>query len=229
MDDAKKRLLCPVGRCDRSHQCDRVWSDRDCAEALRSNRQRAGGPQRHHRCPDRGSHRHGPGERGVDRCAQAHAVRRVRLLSLQARGARGEPGGIRAAHRRLPCPRHRLLLLQRRRRLFRHRVQGLADRTGSGLPDHRGGHPQDGGQRSADHRQLPRVRLRCQVRRRIDSRGVLRRRIDGPHVDEGLRSRGDGPGGLRRRGDWPPIATAARRRSSCSRRSHSTRTRSSKR
>ncbi len=58
------------------------------------------------------------------RGAALDAGGRVRLVPLQAEVARQEPARVRAADRGLPRPRHRLVLLQRRRRLGRHLLQG---------------------------------------------------------------------------------------------------------
>ena len=59
-----------------------------------------------------------------DRRAARHARGRLRLLPLQAQVAREEPARVRAADRGLQGARHRLLLLQRRRRFGRHLLQG---------------------------------------------------------------------------------------------------------
>ena len=53
-------------------------------------------------------------------------VGRLRLGALQAQEVRGQPGAVRATDRGLQGARHRLLLLQRRRRLGGHLSQGLA-------------------------------------------------------------------------------------------------------
>ena len=58
--------------------------------------------------------------------AAAHAGRRIRLGALQAEEVRGQPGAVRAPDRSLQGARHRLFLLQRRRRFGRHLPQGLA-------------------------------------------------------------------------------------------------------
>ena len=55
----------------------------------------------------------------------------------------------------LPRARHRLFLLQRRRRLGGHLPQGLPARRDAGLPDHRHPRAEDRGQRPAHHRHLP--------------------------------------------------------------------------
>ena len=44
-----------------------------------------------------------------------------------------------------------------------------------------------------DYRHLPRLRLRSEVRGRLDTRGRARRRLDGTHVDPRVRPRGHGP------------------------------------
>ena len=150
-----------------------------------------------------------------DRRAEAHAGRRVRLVPLQAEGPRGEPRAVRAADRRVPRARHRLLLLQRRQRFRRHLPQGLADRRDAGLSAGRRARAEDGRQRPRRHRQLPRLRLGRQVRRDVDARGGVRRGVDGEDVDQGLRARGDGPPrrldhGGRRPGRRPRHADPAR-------------------
>ena len=117
------------------------------------------------------------------RGAAAHAGRRVRLVPLQAEGLRREPRAVRAADRGVPRARHRLFLLQRRQRLRRHLPQGVADRGDAGLPADRRARAQDRRQRSADHRQLPRLRLGREVRRDVDARGGVRRRVDGEDLD----------------------------------------------
>ena len=61
---------------------------RDRAPAPRDDRQGVRGPQRHHRRADRGPDRHVEGAGRVDPRAQAHAGGRVRLVPLQAQGAR---------------------------------------------------------------------------------------------------------------------------------------------
>ena len=63
----------------------------------------------------------------VDRRAALHAAGAFGSLPLQAQGTGREPRAVRAADRRVPRARHRLLLLQRRQRLGRHLPQGVAD------------------------------------------------------------------------------------------------------
>ena len=175
-----QRLLRPVRRCHRRHQRLSGRSHRDRARAPRPHRPRLRGSQRHHRRADRGPDRHRQGKRARHRRAAPHAVRRLRLLPLQAQGTRGVPRAVRAADRGVPRARHRLLLLQRRQRLGRHLPQGLADRREAGLPAAGGARPEDRRQRPADHRQLPGLRLGGQVRRGVDARGGVRRRTRWP-------------------------------------------------
>ena len=133
------------------------------------DRQGLRGPQRHHRRAHRGPDRHQPqgAARAIAR-AEAHARRRLRLVPLQAEGAREEPRAVRAADRGVPRARHRLLLLQRRQRLGRHLPQGLADRGDAGLSAHRGA-------RAEDRRQRPR-RSPTTARASARSRSTSRRR-----------------------------------------------------
>ena len=98
--------------------------DRDRARAPRRHRHRLRRPERHHRRAHRGPDRHRQGVGGGDPRAAHDARRRVRLVPLQAEVARHEPARVRAADRGLPGARHRLVLLQRRRRLGRHLLQG---------------------------------------------------------------------------------------------------------
>ncbi len=171
-------------------------------------------------------------EIGAHDCgAPAYAGRRVRLRALQAQGPRQEPRRVRAPHRGLQGARHRLLLLQRRRRLDGHRPQGLAARQGARLPDRLHRRAEDRRQRSADHRHVPRLRLRREIRRGVHARSRARRRVDGAHLDARVHPRGHGPArGLDRRGRRArrrePRPT--RRTSSCSPRFRSTRPRSSR-
>ncbi len=109
-------------------------------------------------------------------------VGRVRLGALQAEEVRGQPRPVRAPDRGLQGARHRLLLLQRRRRLGRHLPQGLAARREARLSAHRHPRAEDRRQRPADHRLLPGLRLGRQVRRGLDPRGGLRRGLDGAHL-----------------------------------------------
>ena len=57
---------------------------------------------------------------------RSHAVRRLRFLPLQAEEPGSQQARVRAPDRGLQGAQHRLLLLQRRRRLRRHLPQGLA-------------------------------------------------------------------------------------------------------
>ena len=120
----KERLLRPVRRRHRRHQRLGLRRDRDRAQAQGPHRQGLRRPQRHHRRADRGPDRHRQGIGRGDRGAALHAVGRLRLLPLQAQVARSQPARIRAPDRGLQGARHRLLLLQRRRRLGRHLLQG---------------------------------------------------------------------------------------------------------
>ena len=120
----QERLLRPVGRRHRRHQRLGLRRDRDRARAPRRDRQRLRRPQRHHRRAHRGPDRHRQGVGGGDPRAALDALGRVRLVPLQAEVARREPARVRAADRGLPGARHRLVLLQRRRRLGRHLLQG---------------------------------------------------------------------------------------------------------
>ena len=52
---------------------------------------------------------------------------------------------------------------------------------------------EDRRQRSRGDRQLPGLRLGREVRRDVDARGGVRRRVDGEDVDQGVRARSDGP------------------------------------
>ena len=70
-----------------------------------------------------------------DRRAALDAVGRLRLVPLQAEIAGGQQARVRAPDRSLQGARHRLLLLQRRRRLGRHLLQGEPVVRGDGLPD----------------------------------------------------------------------------------------------
>ena len=134
-----------------------------------------------------------PGERRHHPRPAPHAGRGLRLGALQAQGPRPEPRRVRAAHRGLPRPRHRLFLLQRRQRLDGHRPQGVADRRVAGLSDHLRRRAEDRGQRPAAHRLLPGLRLGRQVHGGLDARGLDGRRLDGAHLDQGVRARGHGP------------------------------------
>ncbi len=122
-----------------------------------------------------------------------HAGRRVRLGALQAQGPRPEPRRVRALDRGLQSARHRLLLLQRRRRLDGHRAQGVADRRAARLSRRLRRRAQDRRQRSTGHRHVPRLRLGREIRRGVDARSRARRRVDGAHVDARVRARGHGP------------------------------------
>ena len=81
------------------------------------------------------------------------------------------------------------------------------------------------------HRLLPGLRLGRQVRRRVDARRRARRRLDGAHLDQGVRAGSHGPacrldrGGRRTRRQQ---GRRCRRTSSCSPRSPSSRRNSSR-
>ena len=186
-------LLRPVRRRHLGHQRLGLRRDRDRAPAPRPHRHRLRRAQRHPRRAGRGPDRHRPGIGRGDRGAAQHAGRRLRLVPLQAQVAREEPARVRAADRGLQGARHRLLLLQRRRRFGRHLLQGEPAVAVDGLPA--AGHPraQDHRQRPAADRLLPRLRLGRQVRRGVHARGLARRALDGGHLHQGLRARGDGP------------------------------------
>ena len=168
------------------------------------DRQRLCRPQRHHRRPDRRPDRHQPGIGRGHRRAQAHPLRRLRLLPFQAQEPGRQQARIRAPDRGLQGAQYRLLLLQRRRRLRRHLLQGVAAVGEDGLPGAGDPRAEDRRQRPADHRQLPGLRLGRQVHRRVHPGGQLRRALDGRHLDQDLRDRGDGPARrLDRRGRCP--------------------------
>ncbi len=118
---------------------------------------------------------------------------RFRFLPLQAQGLRQEPGRVRAPDRGVQGTRHRLFLLQRRRRFGRHLPQGLAARRKDGLSDPGDPCAQDHGQRPAAHRHLPRLRLGGQIHGGVDPRGGLRSGLDGQDLDQGVHPRGHGP------------------------------------
>ena len=71
------------------------------------------------------------------------------------------------------------------------KVSQISERLG--YPLHRRARAEDRRQRPRRHRQLPGLRLRGEVRRDVDARGGVRRRLDGEDVDQGVRARGDGP------------------------------------
>ena len=99
-----------------------------------------------------------------------------------------------------------------------------------GLPDRLRARAQDRGQRSADHRLLPRLRLGRQVRRHQHPRSELRRGVDGEDLDQGVRA---GSRWADTRAGSPPPAGWLRNRKAmartfcCSPRSPSTRIASS--
>ena len=227
-----QRLLRPVRRSHRRHQRERRRRHRDRAQAQGQARQGLRGAQRHHRRADRGPDRHEPRVGARHRGADAHARGRVRLVPVQAQGPRGESRAVRAADRRVPRARHRLLLLQRRQRFGRHLPQGVADIGAPRLSAHRRARAEDRRQRPRGDRQLPRLRLGREIRRDVDARGGVRRRLDGEDLDQGLRARGDGPARRLdhcrgRHGGGSP--TRRFRSCCCSRRSPSTRRNSSRR
>ena len=204
MASEEERVLRAIGRRHRRHQRIGLRRDPDGARPQRQDRQGLRRAQRHHRRADRGPDRHQPRVGRRHRAAALHAFGRVRLVPLQAQVAGSEQARIRAPDRSVPGARHRLLLLQRRRRLGRHLLQGQPVVAGHGLPDP--GHPraQDGGQRPADHRLLPRLRLGRQVRGGLGAGSLVRRALDGQDLDQGVRARGDGPArGLDRGGRRP--------------------------
>ena len=119
------------------------------------------------------------GEESAHAIARAalHARRRLRLVPLQAQGARAEPARVRAPDRGVPRARHRLLLLQRRQRLGRHLPQGVADRRDAWAIRSPAIHvPKTVDNDLPHHRLLPGLRLGRQVRRGVDARGGARRR-----------------------------------------------------
>jgi hypothetical protein len=67
------------------------------------------------------------------------------------------------------------------------------DRRADGLSDRMHRRAQDRRQRSGGDRLLSGIRLGSQVHRGRDARGGARRAVDGAHVDQGFRARGDGP------------------------------------
>jgi hypothetical protein len=90
------------------------------------------------------------------------------------------------------------------------------------LPHHLRRRAQDGRQRPAAHRLLPRLRLGREIHRRLHARGGARCRLHGAHVDQGVRAGGHGPACRldRRRGrSRGQTSPASRRTSSCSRKS----------
>ena len=215
--DETQRLLRPVGRRHRSHQRFRGRRHRDRAQAPREDRQRVRGTKRHHRRADRGPDRHEPRAVTRDPGTQEHPGRSVRVLPLQAQELRRGPRAVRAAARRVSRARHRLFLLQRRQRLRRHLSQGIADRGAHGLSADRRARAQNGRQRSAGHRLLPRLWLGRQVRRDVDARGRVRCGLDGEDVDPRVRARGHGAkrgldhgggGPFRRQGHADPARSA---------------------
>ena len=119
---------------------------------------------------------------------------RLRLGALQAQGAGAEPRRIRAPDRGVSRPRHRLLLLQRRQRFDGHRATRCAQ-IGAQL-----GYPIAciGVPKTVDN-DLPHTDC-CpgfgSVAKYIavsTLEGALDVRLDGAHLDQGVRARGDGP------------------------------------
>jgi hypothetical protein len=98
-------------------------------------------------------------------------------VRYKLKGIEESARGVRAPDRGVPRPRHRLLHLQRRRRLHGYRQQGRPGRQVHGLRHHLRRRAEDRGQRPAGHRQLPRLRLGGQVRRRVHPGGRHRRRL----------------------------------------------------
>ena len=124
-EEQEERVLRPVGRRHRRHQRLGLRRDRDRARATAT------------RIGNVYAGRNGiigaltedlidTGKESAAAIARAalDAVGRVRLVPLQAQVARREPARVRAADRGLQGARHRLVLLQRRRRLGRHLLQG---------------------------------------------------------------------------------------------------------
>ena len=129
-----QRVLRPVGRRHRGHQRQRRRRDRDRAQAQDQIGKVYAG---------RNGIIGALTEDLIDTSKESaraiaalmrHAGGRVRLVPLQAEERRREPRAVRAADRRVPRARHRLLLLQRRQRLGRHLPEGLADRATLGYP-----------------------------------------------------------------------------------------------
>ena len=160
----------------------------------RQHRQGLRRPQRHHRRADRGPDRHQQGDR----------PRTIAALRYTPAGAFG------SCRYKLKGLEENRAQYERLIEVFRAhdigyffynggndsadtclKVSQLAEKLG--YPLH--GHPraEDRRQRPADHRQLPGLRLGRQVRRGVDARGRVRRRLDGRDVDQGVRARGDGP------------------------------------
>ena len=102
------------------------------------------------------------------------------------------PLAVRAPDRSLQGARHRILLLQRRRRFGRYVSQGFAAVAAAGLPDRLRACAQDHGQRPADHRLLAGLRLRGEIPRGEHARGRIRCRFHGQDIHPGVRARGDG-------------------------------------
>ena len=165
------------------------------------DRQSLRGTQRHHRRTARRVDRHQQGIGACDRGAAQHAVRRIRIVSSQVEVVRDGSARVPATDRGLQGARHRLFLLQRRRRLAGHGQQGGAIQRAARLSDHLHRRSEDGRQRSAVHRHVSRLRFGRQIRRGIDPRSGARRRQHVRDVDEGIRDGGDGAArGLDRRG-----------------------------
>ena len=150
-------------------------------------------------------------ERGDDPRASPHAIGRIRLGPLQAEGPRARSREVRAPDRGVPRARHRLLLLQRRQRLDGHGAEAQPARRADRLSRRLHRHPEDRGQRPAGHRLLPGFRLGREVRRRVDARGLARRRLDGAHLDPRLHPRSHGPARGLDRGRGRPRRAQGRR------------------
>ncbi len=175
--------LCPIRRRHRRHQC---HCRRRHRRSARTQDQGTGCAQWH------------PGRlaRGVDRYLQgircshcrigADPRRRFRLVPLQAQIAGGRQRQVRTSARRAARARRALVPLQRRQRLGRHRVEGLATRKGLWLPAALHRRAKDHRQRSGGDRHLPWLRLGGQVHRRLGTRGRTGCRRHGRHLHQGL-------------------------------------------
>ncbi len=131
---------------------------------------------------------------GARDCGTAqYSCGRVRFVSAQAEIVRRRSARIPTPDRGIQGARHRLLLLQRRRRFAGHRQQSGAVQCAARLSDHVHRRAEDRRQRSAVHRHLPRIRLRREVCRGVDPRSGARRREHVRNLDESVRDGSDGP------------------------------------
>ena len=157
---------------------------RDGAQAPGRDRQGLRRPQRHHRRADRGPDRHQQGIGARDRRADAHAG--------AARSARAATSS--RASTRIRAQYERLIEVFRAHDIGYFFYNGGNDSADTclkvsqivgapGLSAHRRARAEDRRQRSADDRQLPGLRLGREVRRDVDARGGVRRRVDGEDVD----------------------------------------------